>query len=892
MGKHYLNKLFEPASVAVFGASDREGAVGNLVFRNMIEGGFKGDVFPINPKHSKVQGHHAYPDLNSIGKAVDLAVITTPAVTVPGIIESCGEHGIHAAVVISAGFRETGPQGLKLEQALVENARRYGLRFIGPNCLGLMRPDIGLNCTFNKGSASKGKIALVSQSGALCTAILDWAAANNIGFSAVVSTGISADTDFGDVLDYLVSDPKTKSILLYIEGIHNARSFMSGLRAAARVKPVIALKVGRHMSGSKAAMSHTGALVGADDVFASALRRAGVVRGLRIGDLFSAATTLTSVFSVKGERLAIVTNGGGPGVMATDRATDLGIPLAELSEDTLKRLNAVLPVTWSHANPVDIIGDATPERYAQAVEVCLSDSGVDGLIVVLTPQAMTDPAAVASSLVMLAGKSHKPLLACWMGDIQVAEGRRILRAANVPTFHTPEAAVEAFSYLVNYYRNQKLLLETPGPLSPGKSPDVDGARMIIEGALAEGRKVLSESESKAVLRAFHIPTAQASVVRSPNEALVQAESLGFPVVLKINSPDISHKSDAGGVRLGISNAQAVRSAYNEMLNSVQKSRPDARIDGVTIEPMLQRPNGRELLVGLVTDPVFGPVITFGAGGTAVEVMGDRAVTLPPLNHRLVQDLIGQTRVYRLLGAFRQMPAADMKALEQVLLRVSEIACELPLVKELDINPLIVDEHGAVAVDARMVVDYHSQTAEPYNHMAIYPYPGHLVTNWQLPNGTDMVIRPIRPEDAGIEQAFIRKLSKQAKYFRFMQSITELGPQMLARFTQIDYNREMALIAVVDVGGEETEIGVARYITNPDGKSCEFAIVIADDWQRQGIAHRLMQQLIEIARSHALQIMEGDVLANNREMLNLVAKLGFSINPGEEDTTIEHVVLRL
>jgi acetyltransferase len=892
MGKHFLNNLFEPESVAIFGASDRQGAVGNLVFRNMIEGGFKGDVFPINLKHSTVQNHKAYPDLNSVGKPVDLAVITTPATTVPGIIESCGEYGIRAAVVISAGFRETGPQGLKLEQALVENAHRYGLRFIGPNCLGLMRPDTGLNCTFNKGNARQGKIALVSQSGALCTAILDWAAANNIGFSAVVSTGISADTDFGDVLDYLVNDPKTKSILLYIEGIHHARSFMSGLRAAARVKPVIALKTGRHGSGSKAAMSHTGALVGADDVFESALRRAGVVRGLRIGDLFSAATTLTSAFSVKGERLAIVTNGGGPGVMATDRVTDLGLSLAELSEDTLKRLDAVLPATWSQANPVDVIGDATPERYSQAVEICMSDPGVDGLLVILTPQAMTDPAAVARSLVMLGDKNHKPLLACWMGDIQVAEGRRILRDANVPTFHTPEAAVEAFSYLVNYYRNQKLLLETPGPLSLGKAPDVEGAQMIIEGALAEGRKVLSESESKAVLHAFHIPTAQASVVRSPNEALVQAESLGFPVVLKINSPDITHKSDAGGVRLGISNAQAVRSAYNEMLDSVQKIRPEAHIDGVTIEPMLQRPNGRELLVGLVTDPVFGPVISFGAGGTAVEVMGDRAVTLPPLNHRLVQDLIGQTRVFKLLGEFRHMPKADLEALEQVLLRVSEIACELPMVKELDINPLIVDENGAIAVDARMVVDYQSQTSEPYNHMAIYPYPGHLVTKWQLPDGTDMVIRPIRPEDAEIEQTFIRKLSQKAKYYRFMQPITELSPQMLARFTQIDYDREMALVAVVIVGGQETEIGVARYITNPDGKSCEFAIVIADEWQQQGIAHRLMKLLIETARSRALQIMEGDVLAENREMLNLVSKLGFRIYPCEEDTTMEHVVLHL
>ena len=892
MGKHYLNKLFEPGSIAVFGASDRQGSVGNLVLRNIIEAGFAGNVFPVNPNHGKVQGRKAYPDLNSIGRPVDLAVITTPSATVPGIIESCGEQGIPAAVVLSAGFREIGQQGLKLEQALLENARRYGLRFLGPNCLGLMRPDAGLDCTFNKGGASPGTIALVSQSGALCTAILDWAAANNIGFSAVISMGISADIDFGDVLDYLVNDPLTKSILLYIEGIHNARSFMSGLRAAARVKPVIALKVGRHLSGSKAAMSHTGALVGFDDVFDTALRRAGVVRGLRIGDLFSAATTLTSVYNMKGERLAIVTNGGGPGVMATDRATDLGISLAQLSGDSLNQLNAVLPATWSQANPVDLIGDATPGRYAKAIEICMRDASVDGLLVILTPQAMTDPVAVAKALITLAASCHKPLLACWMGDIQVADGRRILREARIPTFSTPEAAVEAFSYLVNYYRNQKLLLETPGSLSLGDAPDVEGARMIIEGALSEGRKVLSEPESKAILHAFHIPTAQASVVRSPNEALVQAESLGFPVALKINSPDITHKSDAGGVRLGISNAQAVRSAYNDMIATVMNNRPEAKIDGVTIEPMLQRPNGRELLVGIITDPVFGPVITFGAGGTAVEVMRDRAVSLPPLNRRLVRDLVGQTRVRKLLDAFRHMPVADMDALEQVLLRVSEIACELPLVKELDINPLIVDEHGAVAADARMVVEYQSQSAERYSHMAIYPYPAHLVSHWQLPNGTDMVVRPIRPEDAEIEQAFIRQLSERAKYFRFMQTITELTPQMLARFTQIDYDREMALIAVVDVNGRETEIGVARYITNPDARSCEFAIVVADNWQRQGIAHRLMQQLIETARSHALQMMEGEVLANNHEMLKLVTKLGFNISPSDGDPGMKHVVLDL
>ncbi len=892
MGQHYLKRLFEPKSVVVFGASDRPDAVGSLVFKNMLESGFTGDVYPINPKRDEVQGRKAYPSLEALAKPIDLAVITTPAHTVPGIIEDCGEHGVKAAVIISAGFREVGPEGMKLEKAVVENARRYGIRFIGPNCLGIMRPDIGLNVTFNKGSARAGNVALVSQSGAICTAILDWAEPNGIGFSAVVSTGISADLDFGDVLDYLVNDPKTDSILLYIEGIHNARSFMSAIRAVARVKPVIALKVGRHTIGSKAAMSHTGALAGADDVFDAALRRAGAVRGIRIGHLFSNASTLDAGFRAKGERLCIITNGGGPGVMASDRAADLRIPMAELSDATRARLNEVLPPTWSHGNPVDVIGDAPPERYAAAVDVCLADPAVDGLLVILTPQAMTAPREVAERISEIAHRHDKPVLCSWMGQTQVAEGRKALVEAGLPTFHTPEAAVEAFYSLTAYYRNQQLLLQAPGPIYQRVPPDVEGARLIIEGALAEGRKVLSESESKAILGAFHIPTARAVVVRSPNEALVQAESMGLPVALKVNSPDITHKSDAGGVRLGINTAQGVRSAYNDIVQSVRKNRPDARLDGVTIEPMMQRPNGRELLVGISTDPVFGPVITFGAGGITVEVMGDRAVMLPPLNRFLAKDLIQRTRVAKMLGAFRHMPAGDVQALENVLLRVSEIACELPWVKELDINPLLMDESGAIAVDARVVVDYHSSTQARYGHMAIYPYPTHLVTRWQLPDGTDMVIRPIRPEDAEIEQDFVRKLSEQAKYFRFMQSIDELTPAMLARFTQIDYDREMAFIAVVDRDGVEEEIGVSRYVTNPDMTTCEFALVVADAWQHKGVAHRLMDALIETARTRGLKLMEGEVLAANHNMLSFVRSLGFAVSTSVEDPAIKYVCKEL
>ncbi len=892
MGQHYLTRLFEPTSVAIFGASEREGAVGALVLRNMLEGQFRGPVYAINPKRETVQGLRAYPDLAAVEAPVDLAVIATPAATVPGIIEQCGEYGVKGAVILSAGFREAGAEGRRLEQAVLENARRYGLRFIGPNCLGIMRPGLGLNVTFNKGQALAGKTALVSQSGAICTAVLDWAAANQVGFSTVISTGISADLDFGEILDYLVSDRETESILLYIEGIHDARSFVSGVRAAARVKPVIALKVGRHAAGSKAAQSHTGALVGADDVFDAALSRAGVVRGLRISHLFAAASTLAARYRTQGDRLAIVTNGGGPGVMATDRAADLHIRIAELAPTTLERLNSALPATWSHANPVDVIGDAGPERYAHALAACLDDKGVDGVLVILTPQAMTAPTEVAEAVIQVAKRQKKPVLTCWMGEVQVAEGREQLAQAGLPTFETPEAAVQAFAFLNSHYQNQQLLLQTPGSMSRHQPPDVDGARMIIEGALAEGRRVLSETESKALLGAFQIRTAQAVVVRSPNEALVQAESIGFPVVMKINSPDITHKSDAGGVRLGISNAQAVRTAYNEVVAAVRRHRPEARIDGVTIQPMLRRPNGRELLVGIFSDPLFGPVITFAAGGTAVEVMGDRAVALPPLNRFLARDIIARTRVSRMLKAFRHMPPADTEAVVDVLMRVSEMACELPWISELDINPLIVDESGAVAVDSRVVVDYHTAARERYAHMAIYPYPVHLVTTWQLPDGTDLVIRPIRPEDAEMEQAFVRGLSERAKYFRFMQTIDELTPAMLARFTQIDYDREMAFVGVSLDGGLEVQVGVARYVINPDGRSCEFAVAVTDQWQGRGIGHRLMEQLMEAARDKGLETIEGEILANNHEMLALARSLRFSIHTAEEDATVKRAVRRL
>ena len=888
MGKHYLNTLFAPRSVAVFGASERPDAVGQIVFRNLLEGGFKGELYPINPKSAEIQGQRAYPDLAAIGKPVELVVIATPAATVPGIIEACGLHGVKAAVIITAGFSEAGPDGAVLERQLLETARRYGIRLIGPNCLGIMRPSIGLNATFNKGSANPGHIAFVSQSGALCTAILDWAHSNDVGFSSVVSMGSSTDVDFGEILDYLVSDAQTHSILMYIEGIRNARRFMSALRAAARIKPVILVKVGRHAAGSKAALSHTASLVGADDVFDAAVSRVGVVRVQTITQLFTAAKALACGFRPSGNRLAIVTNGGGPGVMATDRAADLGLSIATLSDATLAVLDQHLPAHWSHGNPVDIIGDAPPERYLHAVKACLEDENVDGVLTILTPQAMTKPLESAQALIALADTHSKPLLTCWMGEGQVAAARDAFSQAHRPHFRTPEPAVEVFSHLSAYYRNQKLLMQMPGPLSHHVEPDVESARLIIESAMQEHRKVLSEMESKALLSAFNIPVAHTMVAHSPTEALLIAQQLGFPVAMKVNSPDITHKTDAGGVILNLNNAHEVRAAFQHIVDNVQHSRPNARVDGVSIEPMVVKPNGRELMIGVTSDPVFGPVITFGAGGTTVEVMGDRAVALPPLNTFLVRDLIGGTRIARMLGQFRNLPPVDMEALEDVLLRVSEMVCELPLLKEMDINPLILDEQGALAADARIVVEYRQPGDDRYAHMAIYPYPSHLVSEWQLPDGMELTIRPIRPEDADLVKRFVHDLSDESKYFRFMNSIHELTETMLVRFTQLDYSRELALIAVSEIDGQEVELGVARYAINPDGDSCEFALVVADSMAGKGLGQKLMTSLMEAARDKGLQTIEGEVLYNNHRMLKLAGRLGFDVRPSAEDRSIMRV----
>ena len=890
--RHYLASLFEPKSVAIIGASETEGAVGNVIIRNVLGAGYKGKLFAVNPNHEKIYGLTAYASVEDIPQRLDLVVIATSAPAVPGIVETCGRAGARYVVVISAGFAESGTRGAALERSVLESARRHRMRLVGPNCIGLIRPAIGLNATHALGSALPGSIGLISQSGALVASLLDWAKSNNVGFSGVISVGNAADIDIGEAIDYMVQDGRTEAIFLYVEGIHDARRFMSALRAAARVKPVLLIKVGRHPGAAQAIRSHTGLMVSDDDVFDAALRRAGVVRLQTLEHMYAAASALFARFHPTGNRLAVITNGGGPGVMAADRAAELNIPLAQLAAATIAGLDKTLPANWSHGNPIDLECDAKAIHYDAALRACAADENVDSVLAILTPHAAGDPTEVARTIIATAREAKKPLLTCWMGEDLVRESRRLFKEAGIQTFRTPEPAVRLLAQLSTYYGNLQMLMQTPASLSHLAPPSVESARLLIDSALSEHRSTLNEMESKALLASFRIPIAPTAVTRSVNEAIAYAEEVGLPVALKVDSPDIPYKADSGGVRLNLNSLVAVRNAFQEIQEDVRRTHRDARINGIAIEPMIVKPNGRELAVSLSRDPVFGPAIALSEGGTRVAVGGNRAVALPPLNSYLAADMIRASPVASLLAAFRSTPAANLEALELVLLRVSEMACELPWIRSMEINPLIIDEKGAIAVDARVVVGNVSPTARPYDHMAIHPYPSQLIHVWPLTDGTQIEIRPIRPEDAGIEADFVRNLSAETKYLRFMSSVGELSPTMLARLTQIDYDQEMAFIATVQRDGEEIEIGVSRYASNADRESCEFAVVVADEWKRRGLGRKLMSVLIETARDRGLKYMNGIFLSTNEGMLKFVQELGFALSNDPEEKTIKHGVLPL
>ncbi|HET9693966.1 MAG TPA: GNAT family N-acetyltransferase [Steroidobacteraceae bacterium] len=885
--------VLNPSSVAIVGASDVPGTLGQITWHNLREGGFKGTVHLVNPRHETIDGVPCHASVLDLPGPVDLAVLLTPAAVTPDVLAQCGAKGVRGAVIAAAGFREGGEEGARLERQLLEATRRHGIRFLGPNSLGLLRTDTRLNAACGPALPKPGRLAFVSQSGALCNAMLDWAASRHVGFSTVISTGVGDDIDFGEILDFLARDGATDSIMLYMEAVADARLFMSALRAAARVKPVVLMKAGRAAESEASLAFHTGSLVSSDDVFDAAMRRAGVLRIRAFSQLYSAAGTLGAGVRMTGRRLGIVMNAGGPGQLAADRAADRYLQLAWLSQETLTTLQSFLPPSTQHGNPVYVRGDASAKAFADASRHVLADPKTDALLAVMAPFATNDPDEFASELITVARAQKKPVFTCWMGDAAVMQSRQRFAENRIPTYRTPEAAIDAIAALALFTANQEQLLQVPTPLGPTSTPDKEQAQALVDAALAAGNEWLNPADSKAVLAAFGIPVVRATPAHSADEAVRVAEAVGFPVAMKILSPDIAHKTDVGGVRLGRADAKSVRDGYENMMRDVALARPDARLEGVLIEPMYLERHGRELMIGVVRDPVFGPAISFGLGGMMVEVIRDRAVALPPLNPFLARDLIRRTRASHALQPLRGAPAAAQDAVEDMLLRVSEIVCELPDVGPMDLNPVVVTARGAVVVDARIGVARSTPGALPYRHMAIHPYPSGLEFPIELPNGEPGTIRPIRPEDARLEQEFVHRLSEESRFLRFMFGLHDLTPAMLSRFTQIDYDREMALIVVRhEPDGAEQQIGVARYITLPDEETCEFAIVVGDEWQGKGIARRLFQHLIDVARGRRLKVMTGITLRENSRMIDLSRALGFDTRADADEPELVRMTLVL
>jgi acetyltransferase len=884
MTVRHLDRLLEPRCIAVVGASDRAASVGATVWRNLHGSAYPGRVYAVNPRHATLDGVQTYADVASLPEAPDLGVICTPPATVPGLVAHLGARGAKAAVVMSAGVDAA------TRQAMLDAARPWLLRVLGPNCIGLLTPRLGLNASFAHTDAIAGDIAFVSQSGALVTAVLDWARARRIGFSHFVSLGERADVDFGDLLDHLASDPHTRSILLYVESVEEPRKFMSAARAAARNKPVIVVKAGRAGPGAAAARSHTGAMAGSDAVFDAAIRRAGMLRVDTLQDLFVAAETLARFRAVARGPLAIMTNGGGAGVLAADHAALHDVPLLALDAPLRAALDAVLPPTWSHANPVDIIGDAPAARYVETLRALFGDPAVGAVLFMHAPTAIVASADVARACVPLVREHAGRVLACWLGDAAVAQARAIFADAGVADFETPEQAVEAFAMHATYRRNQALLTEAPTATETA-SPDTDAARRLVRGALADGREWLDEAEAKAVLEAYRIPAVPTLAVGLDEEAAVAAaDRVGYPVVLKIRSRDLTHKSDAGGVRLGIADAVALRAAAREMRARVATSRPDARLDGYAVQPMVQRPLAQELIVGASVDATFGPVVLFGQGGTAVEVIGDRALALPPLNRVLARELVRRTRVAKLLAGYRDHPAASLDAICDVLVAIGGMLVDLPELVELDVNPLLADAEGAIALDARMRV--RAATGRGVDRFAILPYPAELArtVTWQK---APLLVRPIRPEDEPLHRAFIARLTPDDMRLRFFGPRRELPHTELARLVQIDYAREMAFVALRagDDGVPET-LGVSRAIADPDNVEAEFAVLVRSDLKGRGLGRLLMERLIEYQRAQGTARLVGYVLRENRPMRQLAARLGFVVDAKRSDGEMVDVVLEL
>jgi len=887
-----LNLLFQPRSVVLVGASERPGSIGLHVAENLLRGGFAGEIGFVNPRHDSILGKRCHRSIEALPFVPGLAVVATPPDTAPGIIGELGRKGCKAAIVITAGV--TGD----LAQRMLAAAKPYLLRIIGPNCLGIQIPGLKLDASFAHTLAKAGDIALVSQSGAITLAMLDWAAVEGVGFSHVVSIGDAADVDLGDMLDYLAGDVTNKAVFLYIESVKNAAKFMSAARRCARAKPVIAIKAGRRPEGAKAAASHTGALAGADNVYTAALRRAGILRVVDLDVMFDAAEVLARVRSVPGSRIAIVTNGGGAGVVAADTLADLRGTLADLEPETVDALNKVLPPTWSHGNPVDIIGDAGPDRYAAALEAVMRDANTDVALVINCPTALASSVDAAKATVEAVEKQRrlgqkKPVVATWLAQSAVEEVRPLFAKANIPDFETPTEAIEGIMQIARYVRAQAELMQTP-PVTPENHVDPVAVNAAIDRALAQGRSMMTEPEAKAVLSAYGIPTVPTKVAATPEEAARAAADLlrdYASVVVKILSPNLSHKSDIGGIRLDLTSSEEVEKATRRMLSEIKAARPEALIEGVTIQPMIYRKDAYELILGISTDPTFGPVILFGAGGTGVEAIGDSAMSLTPLDLKLATELIQSTRIYKLLKGFRNKPPVDLHGLALCLVRLSSLAVQHRAIRELDINPMLIDDKGMIALDARIKVE--DPAIHPPVPCAIRPYPIQWEKTYRLANGSEVFVRPIRPEDERFYTQFMPRMNPEDVRLRMFRPVREFSHEFLARMTQIDYAREMAFVALRPDGkGDQELLGGARFFADPDYEKGEYAIIVRSDLKGLGLGWILMQHLIRYAKSEGLKTLYGSVLAENTGMLKMCRELGFNIGHDPEDNTVYLVTLDL
>ena len=882
LGIENLNRIFNPKRIAVIGASERRGSIGAKIFSNLTGAGYDGTVFPVNPFRQTVQGIPAYPSVSKIPLKIDFVVIATPAHTVPQIVEECGKAGVAGIIIISAGFKETGEDGAGLERQLLEHQKKYGMRIIGPNSFGVIRPKINLYATFADKRASSGKIAFISQSAALCASALDWAEEARVGFSAVVSTGSMLDVDLGDLIDYFGVDAQTRSIVLYVESIKKGRKFMSAARCSARTKPIVLVKAGRFQESIGAALSHSGSLGGEDAVYDAAFKRAGIVRVEAISDLFNCAETLAMQPNPAGPNLTVITNAGGPAIMATDRLIARGGKLAQLSNETVQALKSVLPSYCSIANPIDIYEEATPTRFRNVMEICLKDPHSDGFLVIYTPQGATGPVALAKIIVDLAKQIKKPILVSLMSeDNRCRKARGILQGNGIPSFKTPEEAVSTFMYMYNYTQNLELLYQTPEEL-PVEQNNPTFLKGILRRAFCEGRKILSLPESMRFLEEYKIPTVKTFVARTPEEASALSSELGYPVVIKALSPQISHKSKIGGVILNVCSPSEATNFFGEIANRVRNHSSTAEFQGVTIQPMI-REKGHEFLIGSKKDPQFGSIIVFGMGGTATELFKDVSIGFPPLNQTLARRLIEDTAIYRHAQSIGH--PLNVKLLEEILVKFSRLVTDFPEIREIDINPLIANENDAVAVDARMVIEWDRmmrEAAEHKDNLLIASYPQKYVVTMKLKNGTQVLLRPIKPEDEERFNTFLMSLSEETMRFRFFQILKEVSHDVLTRYCNLDYDREVAIVVELQQRSREI-IGAGRVIVEPDGKSGEFAVVVGDEWQSLGLGSRLMDYIVTVARDMRLERIFGYVMANNYKMLRMCAKMDFGLEPLDEDT---------